>query len=50
MKFDEEALYLCRDGKMIKLDSPESGFGETIVKWQDNKAILLVSKKTLQLK
>ncbi|MCB5238907.1 DUF3954 domain-containing protein [Niallia circulans] len=35
----ESELYIVKDGTLKLLDKPASGFGKTVIHWQDGKPI-----------
>lgn len=38
-KLKEGSIYIVRNGIIELIDKPESGFGKTIIHWQDGKPI-----------
>ncbi|MGX7395421.1 DUF3954 domain-containing protein [Carnobacterium mobile] len=39
IKLTENAVYVVKNGKLELVDMPKSGFGKTILNWQDGKVI-----------
>ena len=35
----ENTVYVVRDGKLKQMDKPKTGFGKTIIHWQDDKIV-----------
>jgi len=35
----ENTVYVVQDGKLIEMDKPKSGFGKTILHWQEDKIV-----------
>lgn len=46
----DNELYLCKDGKLVKIEKPKDGFGKTILHWQDGKPILIETNYTQKIK
>lgn len=49
IQLEENKLYLIRNKKLIVVDPPESGHGESSVTWRDGKAVRLDTRSTKQL-
>lgn len=37
MNLNENTVYIVKDGKLKPMDKPKTGYGKTIIHWQDGK-------------
>lgn len=35
----ENTVYIVKDGELVELDKPKTGFGKTIIHWQNDKVV-----------
>lgn len=47
-KLKENTVYLFKDGKLEAIDKPKTGFGKTIINWQDNKPVSMEISYTVR--
>ncbi len=47
-KLTENDVYIVKDGKLELVDRPKTGFGKTIINWQDNKPVSLEISYTIR--
>lgn len=48
MNLKENTVYIVSDGKLKPLDKPKTGFGKTIIHWQDGKITLTEINYTIK--
>jgi Protein of unknown function (DUF3954) len=44
----EHGIYVVRNGSMMKLDSPKSGFGTHTIRWEDFKPVRATKEESIK--
>lgn len=44
----EHGIYIVRNGSIMKLDSPETGFGTHTIKWEDYKPVRALKEESIK--
>lgn len=44
----ENTVYIVNKGKLEPVDKPKTGFGKTVINWQDNKVVSMEISYTVR--
>lgn len=44
----ENSIYIVKEGKLVPVEKPKTGFGKSIINWQDNKVVSMEISYTVR--
>lgn len=48
IKLQENTVYIFRNGQLEAIDKPKTGFGKTVIHWQDHKVVSMEINYTVR--
>lgn len=47
-ELEENTVYIVKNGKLSPVDKPKTGFGKSVIHWQDNKVVSMEISYTVR--